>query len=65
MSFKIGSDNACVNTKLQAASGQLLHEAQPGGFVDLRAQALLAYVDLEPYLRRIGESIRAAVQRRA
>ena len=46
-----------------AATGWLLHESEPGAWVDVRASAMLAYVDLEPYLRFIGDSIRESVRR--
>jgi len=42
-----------------ANRGRPLYEARPGAWTELRAAASLAYADLEPYLRRIGEAVRA------
>ncbi len=47
-----------------AATGRLLYEAWPGAWTDLRAEAVMAYIDLEPYLPRMGDAVRAAVRRR-
>ena len=41
-----------------ANHGRPLFEARLGAWTDLRAAASLAYSDLEPYLRRIGEAVR-------
>ncbi len=46
-----------------ASKGRPLYEARPGAWTDLRAAAVLAYMDLEPYLRRIGAAIRTAAVR--
>lgn len=46
-----------------AARGRALYESRAGAWTDLRAEAMLAYLDLEPYLRRIGASVREAAQR--
>jgi predicted nucleotidyltransferase len=43
-----------------AGRGRPLYEARRGAWTDLRAAALLAYADLEPYMRRIGRAIRRA-----
>lgn len=42
-----------------ANRGRPIYEARPGAWVELRAAASIAYADLEPYLRRIGEAVRA------
>jgi predicted nucleotidyltransferase len=42
-----------------ANRGRPIYEARAGAWVDLRAAAAVAYADLEPYLRRIGEAVRA------
>ncbi len=47
-----------------AGRGRPLFEAHPGAWADLRARAVLAYLDLEPYMRLTGAAIRAAVSRR-
>jgi predicted nucleotidyltransferase len=46
-----------------AARGRVLFESRPGAWTDLRVAAILAYVDLEPYLRRIGRAVRARAMR--
>ena len=46
-----------------AARGRPLYEARPGAWTDLRAAALVAYADLEPYMRLVGDAVRAAVRR--
>lgn len=47
-----------------ARHGRLLCEARPGAWVELRARAMLAYVDLEPWMARCGEGIRRALAAR-
>jgi predicted nucleotidyltransferase len=47
-----------------AVRGRPLFEAHRGAWADLRASAVLAYLDLEPYMRLTGAAIRAAVSRR-
>lgn len=42
-----------------AAKGRPLYERRAGAFRDLRADAIRAYVDLEPQMRMIGAAIRA------
>jgi predicted nucleotidyltransferase len=44
-----------------ARHGRLLHEARPGAWVALRAGAMLAYADIEPWMRRCGEGVRRAL----
>src|SRR5262245_6499861 len=41
-----------------ARHGRLLHERRSGAWVELRARAMLAYADIEPWMRRCGEGIR-------
>lgn len=48
-----------------ARRGRLLHEAVPGAWTRLKAEAMIAYTDLEPWLRRCGEGVRRAIRRRA
>jgi predicted nucleotidyltransferase len=43
-----------------ARTGKLLWEAQPGAWTGLKAAAMVAYADLEPWLRRCGEGVRRA-----
>jgi predicted nucleotidyltransferase len=42
-----------------ANRGRPVYEAREGAWRDLRAAASLAYADLEPQLRTIGEAVRA------
>jgi predicted nucleotidyltransferase len=44
-----------------ARHGRLVHEARRGGWVGLRARAMLAYADLEPWMRLCGEGVRRAL----
>jgi len=44
-----------------ARHGRLLYERRPGAWVELRARAMLAYADLEPWMRRSGEGVRRAL----
>jgi predicted nucleotidyltransferase len=44
-----------------ARHGRLIFERRPGAWVELRARAMLAYADLEPWMRRCGEGIRRAL----
>jgi predicted nucleotidyltransferase len=48
-----------------ARHGRLLHEARVGAWVELRARAMLAYCDIEPWMRRCGEGIRRMLASRA
>jgi predicted nucleotidyltransferase len=48
-----------------ARKGRLLFEAAPGAWTRLRAESMIAYADLEPWLRRCGDGVRRAVRRRA
>lgn len=41
-----------------ARHGRLLYEVRPGAWVALRARAMLAYADIEPWMRRCGEGVR-------
>jgi predicted nucleotidyltransferase len=47
-----------------ARHGRLLTERRGGAWVDLRARAMLAYADLEPWMRRCGEGVRRALASR-
>ena len=47
-----------------ARHGRLLFERRPGAWVDLRARAMLAYADLEPWMRLCGEGVRRALASR-
>jgi uncharacterized protein len=47
-----------------ARHGRLLFERRAGAWVDLRARAMLAYADLEPWMRRCGEGIRRVLASR-
>jgi uncharacterized protein len=47
-----------------ARHGRLLWEARPGAWVELRARAMLAYADLEPWMRLCGEGFRRALAAR-
>ena len=44
-----------------ARHGRLLYERRPGAWVEVRARAMLAYADMEPWMRRCGEGIRRAL----
>ncbi len=44
-----------------ARTGILLGEARPGAFTQMRARAMIAYADLEPWMRRCGDSVRRAI----
>jgi hypothetical protein len=44
--------------------GRLLCERRHGGWVELRARAMLAYVDIEPWMRRCGEGVRRVLASR-
>jgi predicted nucleotidyltransferase len=47
-----------------ARHGRLLLERRPGAWVDLRARAMLAHADLEPWMRLCGEGVRRALAAR-
>lgn len=47
-----------------ARHGRLLVERRAGAWVDLRARAMLAYADLEPWMRRCGEGVRRVLAER-
>jgi predicted nucleotidyltransferase len=47
-----------------ARHGRLLTERRPGAWVDLRARAMLAYADLEPWMRLCDEGCRRALAAR-
>jgi predicted nucleotidyltransferase len=47
-----------------ARHGRLLFERRAGAWVDLRARAMLAYADLEPWMRRCGEGVRRVLASR-
>ena len=41
-----------------ARHGRLIFERQPCGWTSLKADALVDYADLEPFIRRCGEGVR-------
>jgi predicted nucleotidyltransferase len=45
-------------------NGRLLCERRPGAWVELRARAMLAYADIEPWMRRCGEGVRRVLASR-
>ncbi|HEY3351661.1 MAG TPA: nucleotidyltransferase domain-containing protein [Polyangia bacterium] len=60
----VEDDTTSVILRREVANhGRPLYEARPGAWRDLRAAAGLAYVDLEPFMRRIGEAVRARAKR--
>lgn len=59
-----GSSTSVILRREVAAGGRPIFESRPGAWTELRVDAMLAYADLEPWLRRIGDSIRATVRRR-
>jgi predicted nucleotidyltransferase len=44
-----------------ARRGVLIREARAGAWTGLRADAMIAYADLEPWMRRCGEGVRRAI----
>ncbi len=44
--------------------GRLIHERVPGAWTSLRADAMVAYADMEPFMRRTGEGIRRRIRSR-
>lgn len=59
-------DRTSVILRLEVARhGRLLFERRPGAWVDLRARAMVAYADLEPWMRRCGEGVRRELAERA
>jgi predicted nucleotidyltransferase len=58
-------DRTSVLLRLEVARhGRLLCERRPGAWVELRARAMLAYADIEPWMRRCGEGVRRALTSR-
>lgn len=47
-----------------ARHGRLLCERRRGAWVELRARAMLAYADIEPWMRRCGEGVRRVLASR-
>jgi predicted nucleotidyltransferase len=55
-------DRTSVILRLEVARhGRLLCERRLGAWVELRARAMLAYADIEPWMRRCGEGVRRAL----
>lgn len=60
------ADRTSVILRLEVARhGVLLFEGSPGAWVTLRAEAMVAYAELEPTLRRCAEGVRRAIQGRS
>jgi uncharacterized protein len=58
-------DRTSVILRLEVARhGRLLCERRLGAWVELRARAMLAYADIEPWMRRCGEGVRRALTSR-
>lgn len=56
-------DTSVILRREVARKGVLICEASSGAWTRLRAEAMLAYADLEPWLRRCGEGVRRAIAR--
>ena len=60
----VEDDGTSVILRREVASrGRPLFEARAGAWTDACAAAIVAYADLEPFMRRIGDSIRAGALR--
>ena len=58
-------ERTSVILRLQIARhGRLLCERRRGAWVELRARAMLAYADIEPWMRRCGEGVRRVLASR-
>lgn len=48
-----------------ARHGVLLFERTPGGWTSVRAEAMVDYADMQPFMDRVGQGIRHRVRERA
>ena len=55
-------DTSVILRREVARTGTLLWEARPGAWTALKAAAMVAYADLEPWMRRCGEGVRQAAR---